>query len=288
MKSSRVVLCLGVVLGAAAPCALADEEPESSLPFYLHDRGSGLATSMFGTYIRKGELMLYPFYEYYRDQDFEYKPSELGALGNQDFRGRYRANEGLFFLAYGISDDFGLEMEAAVIKASLDKSPTDPSALPARLEESGLGDVEGQLRWRWRKETEERPELFSYLEAVAPHAKQKVLIGTSGWELKLGTGLIRGFRWGTLTARFAVQYEETSSSHFDFGEYAIEYLRRVSPRWRLYAGVEGTQDELALITEAQWRLARSVTLKLNNGLGITSKATDWAPEVGILFTLPTR
>jgi hypothetical protein len=148
--------------------------------------------------------------------------------------------------------------------------------------------VEGQLRWRWRNETEERPELFSYFEAVVPHAKDKVLIGTSGWELKLGSGLIRGFRWGTLTARFAVQYEEASTSHFDFGEYAIEYLKRVSPNWRLYAGIEGTQDELALITEAQWRLGRNVTIKLNNGLGITSRATDWAPEVGILFTLPTR
>jgi hypothetical protein len=283
---------------------LADEEPEqdapspiatpapppddSNLPVYLKDRGTGLPTSMFGTYIRKGDFIVYPFYEYYRDEDLEYKPSELGAVGEEDYRGRYRANEGILLLAYGISENFAIEMEAAVIKASLETAPNDPSSLPAKIEESGLGDVEGQLRWRWRKETEKRPELFSYLEVVVPHSKEKVLIGTSGWELKLGAGMIRGFSWGTLTARLAVQYEEASSSHYDLGEYAVEYLKRVSPSWRFYVGFEGTQDELSLITEVQWHLNRNVCVKLNNGLGITSKATDWAPEVGILFTLPTR
>ena len=55
----------------------------------------GCATSMFGTYVRRGELLVYPFFEYYRDDDFEYKPSELGAPGEEDYRGRYRAKEGL-------------------------------------------------------------------------------------------------------------------------------------------------------------------------------------------------
>lgn len=273
---------------APPPPAATSAEPDENLPVYLKDRGTGIPTSMFGTYIRKGELILYPFYEYYHDNDLEYKPSELGAPGDLDFRGRYRANEGIFLLAYGISENFAIEMEAAVIDASFEKDPNDPSAVPARIDESGLGDVEGQLRWRWRKEADGRPELFSYLEAVVPHAKEKVLIGTAGWEIKLGMGIIRGFSWGTLTARLAVQYEEESTSHYDMGEYAIEYLKRVSPSWRLYAGIEGTQDELSLITEAQWHISRNVMLKLNNGLGITSKATDWAPEVGILFTLPTH
>lgn len=53
-------------------------------------------------------------------------------------------------------------------------------------------------------------------------------------------------------------------------------------------GFEGTQDELSLITELQWHLSPNVFLRFNNGLGLTSKATDWTPEVGILFTLPTR
>ncbi len=293
----RAIVCFVVAFGALAATVAGQEAPsptaspspsDSSLPAYLEDRGTGVATSMFGTYIRKGELIVYPFYEYYRDNDLEYKPSELGAVGDRDFRGRYRANEGILLLAYGISENFAIEMEAAVISASLEKDPNDPSAVPARIEESGLGDVEGQLRWRWRKESDERPELFSYFEAVVPHSKEKVLIGVPGWELKLGTGIIRGFGWGTLTGRLAIQYEEASSSHFDLGEYALEYLKRVSPSWRLYAGIEGNQDELSLITEAQWHITRNVMLKLNNGFGITSKATDWAPEVGILFTLPTH
>lgn len=123
---------------------------------------------------------------------------------------------------------------------------------------------------------------------MIPHDKDEVLIGTPGWEFKLGTGLVKGFGWGTLTARVAVDYSEASSSHFDLGEYAVEYLKRLSPRFRIYVGLEGTQDELSLITEVQWHLGRNVFVRLNNGLGLTSKATDWTPEVGILFTLPTR
>jgi hypothetical protein len=34
----------------------------------------------------------------------------------------------------------------------------------------------------------------------------------------------------------------------------------------------------------QWQLAPSALLKLNNGFGLTSKAPDLAPEVGIAFS----
>ena len=243
---------------------------------------------MFGTYVRRGELLVYPFFEYYRDDDFEYKPSELGYPGEEDFRGRYRAKEGLLFLAYGLGENFAVEVEAAVIKASFEKSPQDPSSLPPKISESGLGDVEAQLRWRWKKETDKRPEFFSYFEAVFPHSGDKVLIGTPGVELKLGTGMIRGFRWGTLTLRAAVEYSEASSSHFDLGEYAVEYLKRLSPSFRLYLGLEGTQDELSLVPEIQWHFHRRAFLRLNSGFGLTSKATDWAPEVGIVVRLGGR
>jgi len=262
--------------------------PPAPLPPYLSDRGTGIPTSMFGTYIRRGELVVYPFFEYYKDDDFEYKPSELGYSGEEDYLGRYRASEGLLFVAYGLTDDLALEAETAIISASLDKSPSDPSSVPSRIEESGLGDVEAQLRWRFARETESRPEFFTYFETVFPHSKEKVLIGTPGWELKLGAGLVKGFRWGTLTVRLAADYDEASSSSFDLGEYAIEYLKRLSPRWRVYFGLEGAQDELSLIAEVQWHLTRNVFLKVNNGFGITSKAADWSPEVGLLFTLPTR
>jgi hypothetical protein len=255
-----------------------------SLPRYLKDRGTGVATSMFGTYIRKGELLVYPFFEYYRDNNLEYNPEELGGEGLVDYRGRYRASEGLLFFGYGLTEDLAVEMEVAGISATFEKSPDDPSGLPTLIEESGLGDVEGQLRWRWKRENESRPELFSFFEFVIPHAEDKVLIGTPGWELKFGTGLTRGFDWGTLTVRAALEYDEASSSHFDLGEYAIEYLKRVSRTFRLYAGIEGASDELTLVTEAQWHVSRNVFVKLNNGLGLTSKATDWAPEVGVVFS----
>jgi hypothetical protein len=274
------------VAGAGQPAPA--EPPPSPEPWYLADRGTGVPTSMFGTYIRRGELIVYPFYEYYRDDDLEYEPSELGHPGDQDFRGRYRAHEGLLLLAYGVTDDIALELETAVIDASLEKSPLDTSTVPPRIEESGLGDVEAQLRWRFGRETASRPELFSFLEAVLPHAEDKVLIGTPGWELKLGAGFVKGYRFGTLSARVAVEYDEASSSEFDLGEYAVEFLKRVSPRFRVFLGVEGSQDEVSLIAELQTQLSRHVFLKLNSGFGITPKATDWAPEVGLLFTLPTR
>jgi len=279
---------ISVTPAVAAPPVSPISQAASEQRPILNDRGTGVPTSMFGTYINKGEFLVYPFFEYYRDRNLEYQPAELGFQGDEDFRGKYRASEQLIFVVYGMTDDLAVEFEAAVIKASLEKSPADLSAMPAKLEQSGLGDVEGQLRWRWARETATRPEFFSYGEIVLPHSEDKPLIGTPGWELKFGTGLIRGFTWGTLTARAAVEIATESTSKFDLGEYALEYLKQVSPAWRLYLGLEGTQDELSLIGEVQWHLTRNVTMKINNGVGLTSKATDWAPEVGILFRLGKR
>jgi hypothetical protein len=273
---------------AATETDSAQDKQVQAAPAYLKDRGTGVATSMFGTYIRRGEVIVYPFFKYYRDHNFEYKPADLGFRGDEDFRGRNRASEGLMFLAYGLTENLEVELEAATIHASLEKSLLDFSAVPSKIKESGLGDVATQIRWRWRKEDERRPEFFSYAEITFPHAKEKKLIGTPGWELNLGTGVTRGFKWGTMTFRAALEYAGASESKFDLGEFAVEYLKRLSPKWRLYVGIEGNQDELTLITEAQWHLSRSVFVRFNNGAGITSKATDWAPEIGIVFTIPTR
>lgn len=251
------------------------------------DRGPGQPTSMFGTYIQKGELLVYPFFESYVDRNFEYKPAELGYGVEQDFRGRYRATEGLIFLAYGITDRLALELEAAVISARLEKSPDDASTMPAVIEESGTGDVEGQLRMRWADETASRPEIFSYLELVSPQQRTKKLIGTADWEFKFGSGLARSTSLGTFTVRVAMEYEKAERV-LGLGEYAVEYVRRLSPRFRIYTGVEGTQDEVAWIGELQVRLSRFATLKLNSAFGVTSKATDWAPEAGIVFSFPLR
>lgn len=248
------------------------------------DRGPGVSTSLFGVYVQPGELLVYPFFEYYRDNNLEYEPFDFGYVDETEHRGRYRAKEGLIFIGYGISERLAVEFEVAGISAALDKSPLDTSALPSRLEESGLGDIEGQLRWRWRRETDGRPELFSYFETVLPTAKTGSLIGTSEWEFKFGFGVIRGMRWGTITARAAVA---TAGGAVEPGEYAVEYLKRLSDRFRVFGALEGSQDELELITEAHVFVTRNVFLKLNNAFGVTSKATDWAPEIGVMFVIPT-
>ncbi|HEU4364810.1 MAG TPA: hypothetical protein VFT13_05025 [Candidatus Krumholzibacteria bacterium] len=241
---------------------------------------------MFGTYIRKHELLIYPFFEYYLDDDLEYKPEELGYGLDEDFRGKYRATETLIFLGYGITDWLAVEFEAALhIDASLEKAPEDASGTPAKIEEDGTGDVEGQLRARLMRETESRPELFTYFEAVSPQQEDKVLIGTPDWEFKLGVGVIRGYSWGTMTLRLAGEYS-VEEDKGELGEYAVEYLNRLSPQWRVYLGVEGNQDEVELIPEVQWHIKTDrIMVKLNSAIGVTSKATDWAPEVGILFAL---
>ncbi len=289
------VLILTVVLEAGRVAkAVAREEAtqapptQQSLPTYLEDRGTGVPTTLFGTYIRGGELIIYPFYEYYHDQDREYKPSELGYEGEVDFRGRYRANEGLIYLGYGLTDDLAVELEVAAISASLEKSAEDLSAVPPKIEESGLGDIDAHVIWRMLRENEGRPELFSFFKVAFPHQEDKVLIGTAGWEGDVGLGLIRGFNWGTLTVRVAAGFVTGSEGEVEIGEYAIEYLKRASSKLRFFTAVEGSGDEVSLITEVQWHLSPRVFLKMGTGIGLTSKATDWEPEVGILITLPTR
>ncbi len=282
----KLTLCVTLTLAMLPNMGPAAERAghleTAHLPAHLWDRGEGMPLSMFGTYIQKGQLLIYPFFEYYRDSDYEYKPSELGFSEDRDYRGDYEASEELLFIGYGLTDRVALELEGAIIQAELEPNPSDRSGLPDEKQESGLGDVEGQLRWRWAAEAPGRPEIFSYFETVVPTQNEGSLIGTTDWEFKLGTGVVRGFSWGTLTVRAAVEYDRAENKA-DVGEIALEYLKRLSSTWRVYGGIEGTQDEVELITEAQWHLAPNVFLKLNNGLGLTPKATGWAPEVGVLF-----
>lgn len=73
----------------------------------------------------------------------------------------------------------------------------------------------------------------------------------------------------------------------DLGEYGVEYLKRRSPSWRVFAAVQGHGDEISLITEAQWHLGERVFLRFNREIGLTSRANDWEPQFGVLITLPT-
>jgi hypothetical protein len=81
-----------------------------------------------------------------------------------------------------------------------------------------------------------------------------------------------------------VEYDAGSSA-FGAGEIALEYLKRLSEDLRFFLMLEGTEDEWGLVPEIQLRFGRYGYLKVGSGFGLTSKATDVAPEVGFMFTL---
>ena len=230
------------------------------IPDFLYDRGTGIPMSIFGTYVQDGELLVYPFYEYYYDSNIEYEPFDFGLPSKQEYRGKYKANEGLIFLGYGISDRLALEFEAGIITATLTKSENDTSALQPEFTESGLSDVEGQVRWRWNNESSGTPEFFNYFEFVFPTGEKNSLIGTSDWEFKLGVGLIKGFSIGTFTLRLALDYN-TGEKIIEPGEYALEYLKRLSDHFRIFMMIEGSQDEASFVPGIQWFITPSIMLK---------------------------
>jgi len=69
----------------------------------------------------------------------------------------------------------------------------------------------------------------------------------------------------------------------ELGEYAVDYVKRLSQNWRVVASLEGEQDELSLIGEVQYAFAKNAVLKINCGFGLPKKAPDFAPEIGVLF-----
>jgi len=251
---------------------------------YLADRGDGVHTSLFGTYVRKNELLVYLFYEYTRNRDAEYKPSELGFASDQEFRAKKEEHEFLIFAAYGITNSLAVELESAVFtQASQSRASGDTSAMPRTFSESGVGDTEGQIRYRWFEETEVRPELLSYFGVVFPLQHNKKLIGTRDWEFTAGVNVTKGFSFGTFMVKIGGFYS-TGEEKLELGEYGIEYVKRLSDKWRLVGAVEGDQDEVQAILEIQYQVRPNITIKLNSGFGLTSKAPEFAPEVGVLFS----
>lgn len=278
-------LTLALLAGAAGLAPRA----EAQTPLRSRDRGTGVPTSMFATYVERGQLLVYPFFAYSVDHNLEYQPGKLGFGVLEDFRGRFRSTEEQVFIAYGLTARLAIEFETGFSRARLDKSPSDTSGMPSRIEESGFADVETQLRFRVLTETEGRPEVFGYLETTLPSQRRKVLIGDREWDLKPGIGVVRGYGWGTMTARVTVEYNR-DDRHTDLGEFSIEYLRRLSPAWRVNLAIEGGEsgapDEWTLVSGVQWRLGKVLRFRFDNAVGLSSKATDWAPQVGLMFSLP--
>jgi len=268
---------------AMAQARVVGTEDWKSRP-YLADRGDGIHTSLLGTYVRKNELLVYLFYEYTRNRDAEYKPSELGFRSDREFRTKKEEHEFLIFASYGFTDSLMVELESAVYThASQSRASDDTSGMPRTFSESGVGDTEGQIRYRWFEETEVRPELLSYFGVVFPLQRNKRLIGTRDWEFNAGVNITKGFPFGTFMVKVGAFYS-TGDGKLELGEYGIEYVKRLSDKWRLVAAVEGDQDEVQAIVEIQYQVRPNITIKLNSGFGLTSKAPDFAPEIGVLFS----
>ena len=109
-----------------------------------------------------------------------------------------------------------------------------------------------------------------------PHHAEKPLIGTRvGGQGRHGPH--SRVRLGHLTARVAIEFAESSTSRSTPANMpsstSVGFVEMA-----VYAGVEGTQDELSLIGEVQWHLTPRAFLRINNGIVYTSKATDWAPR----------
>ncbi len=240
----------------------------------------GIRTSVFGTYVQPHQLIVFPFVAHTWDRNFEYAPSAFGGVGPEDMRGRYRSNEAQLFVAYGVTDWLALEIEGSRISATFEKSPSDVSGTPARINESGFADIAGQLRFRLN------PGFFASIELLPPSHKRKVLIGDAQWNVKGEIGLMRGFRWGMMTFRTTVEYNR-GDTHPDLGETSLEYLRQMSRAFRLFLAIEGGEggapDDWTFVSGGRWRLTDGLFLKFDNALGLLSKSTDWESQLGIVL-----
>jgi hypothetical protein len=236
-------------------------------------------------------LLIYPFFAYSKDNDREYQPAKLGFGLNADFLTRFRSSEGVIFIGYGLSTKVALELEAAYITAHLDKDPTDPSSMPARISEKEIGDLELQIRYRPLFETVHRPEIYTFLELTPATNTHKVLISEPGWDVKPGLGFVKGFSFGTLQLKITAEWNREAHSP-DLGELSIEYLKRLSPALRFNLAVEGGEsgapDEFEMIGGLRWRISDNAWLKLDNSIGPSPKATGWGPQVGVQLALPAR
>lgn len=272
----KVMLACSVFAGVAAAAGAGD-------PPVLRPGQNSLPTSLFGTYLQAGDFLVYPFYEYETNKEEEYKPSELGFVGDEDLFGEATKQEFLLYLGYGITDRLAVEFEAALyVTEELLTAPEDTSLAPDRIEESGIGEIEVQVRWQWLAETSRRPQLYSFVEVEPPNQRGKQLIGAQEWKVAVGFGVIKDFSWGTMLARLAPAYEGGEGG--TLGEYAFEFQHRVSPRFGYLAGLEGEDDEVLLVGELQWAITPRAVLKLNSGFGLTEKASDFAPEVGVVWS----
>ena len=254
----------------------------------LRDRGAGIRTSEFQTYIQRGQFFIIPAVSYVKDHNLEYSPFDWG-YGSQDgLRAAFHGSSAQLLLAYGVTDWLAFELEGSYLKAHFERDAQDTSATPSQIDESGVGDFAVQARMRFAHERGSRPEIWGSLEFIPASNTGKLLIGDKPSDLKGEIGLTKGYQFGTMTLRTTIEYNH-GDHHWDLGETSIEYLRRLSTNWRVMAAVEGGEggapDEFVFVTSFQARLARSVVLNFGNSFGLMSKSTDLEPYVGLRFEL---
>jgi hypothetical protein len=163
-RKTSILFILVLAVFLAGSLNVSAPRAEEQVPLYLRDRGKGVTTSLFGTYIEKGEWLVYPFYEYEKNSGYEYKGRELGYSDNEtDYLGDFELHQVMLFLGYGVTEDVALELEAAFYEdATLKKASNDTtSGMPDSLSESGWGESEAHVRWRMVHETDSSPEVFS-------------------------------------------------------------------------------------------------------------------------------
>jgi hypothetical protein len=242
---------------------------------------NGPPASLFGTTIERGQLVIFPFLAFTRDHNLEYQPAEFGFALQDDVRGRFRSEQAQLFIAYGITDWLAVEVESSRIHARLDKAANDTSAMPGRIDESGFGDFEAQLRLR-------RGNFFGSIELLPPQQRSKRLFGDAQWNVKGGIGFIRPLAWGTFLLRTTLEYNR-GDGHWDLGETALEFLRDLGAAGRLSLAIEGGEggapDDYGFVSGIRWRIGRGVFVKFDNALGLMSKATDWESQLGVMVVL---
>lgn len=252
----------------------------------------GVRTSMFETYIRPHQWLIYPDFAYTTDHNMDYTPGDLhyGADTNA-FQGRFRSTEAQLFIAYGLTDWLALEAEGSHITATFNKSSRDTSAVPARIHESGFADWAVQARMRLARQNGRWPQVFAAFELLPPTQPGKRLIGDRQWNLKGEIGLAREFGWGTMSARTTIEYNR-GDHHWDLGETSLEYMRQVSSAGRLLFAIEGGEggalDEWTFVSAGRWRIGDGLFLKFANVFGFQWKSTDWETQLGVMVTLPRR
>jgi hypothetical protein len=286
MACRRAALFGFLVLAGLPDLLPGQDVPE---PAWYRDRGRGIASSLAALDVEKGRLLVHPFFEYVRDHNREYTPQDFGVGPDINYRAQSRRKAAEIYLGYGVTDWLALEFEGAYVHETFRKAPEDSFATPARLTEKGVADLEAQVRIRALRERPGRPEILTFFELTARTHPENFLIGDPDWDIRPGVALSKGFGFGSLTGRVNAEYNH-AEKHFDLGEVAVGYQRGLTAKWRLYLGIEGgeggSMDEWELLPALRWAPLPGLQLRLESSIGISSKAPDWSPQVGVVFAFP--